>query len=106
MSVDASRMSGSGGSQARAAAAGGKGRDVPIQFYRAVVEEIIHDINGWDWNGPEGATEEDGNRYLDMLEHPGLRSEAPDNSLFDGLRSQPFRPFIRYVTDVKTFLLT
>ena len=79
--MDASRLAGQGGESTQMAAAGGKGRPTPIQFYRAVVEIIIHDIETWDWEGPEGATEEEGDRYQDMLEKPAARFECPDNTL-------------------------
>ena len=73
MGFDASRFQGGGGEQARLNAAQAVGGGAPIQFYRAVVEEIIFDTNTFDWEGPEDATEEDANRFMDSLAHPEER---------------------------------
>jgi len=78
---DASRFAGGGGDQARLSAAQSASTTPPIQFYRAVVEEIIFDTNTFDWEGPEDATEEDKNRFMDIIASPEERFECPDNTL-------------------------
>lgn len=82
MSIDYSRMQGPGaGRGAQIAAASSAQAKPPIQFFRGVVEEVIFDANSFDWDGPEGATEDDQNRFTDKLEFPELRHAIPDNTL-------------------------
>lgn len=81
MSLDASRMAGQSNAATRTAALESATPNAPIQFYRGVVEVIIHDVSSWDWNGPEGATEEDGNRYIDRIEDDGIIDETTDNTI-------------------------
>ncbi len=88
MGFDASRFQGGGGDQARLNAAQSASGGAPIQFYRAVVEEVIFDTSTFDWEGPEEATEEDANRFMDLIAHPEERFEIPDNTLLIRVTTQ------------------